>query len=110
MITGRGWNRWAIAGRSEMLTRWELATPQRRAEEWGAPRLRSVIEARQRAGEEVAKEERLSRGKDLQYALAPSTIEGLVKEGLVSAAADRDPAALSAAVYGILKARCEYAE
>ena len=33
MITGRGWNRWAIAGRSEMLTRWELATPQRRAEE-----------------------------------------------------------------------------
>ena len=54
-----------------------------------------AILARRDAEAAAAREERLSRGIDLEYVLSAETIEKLVKKGFVSAAADREPVTLS---------------
>lgn len=110
LVSGEGWNRHTLWGRGDLLQQWKVATPAQRSSEWGSPKLRCAILARTRAAAAAAREERLSRGIDLEYVLSAETIEKLVKKGFVSAAADRDAVALAAAVYRILEDRMEHAE
>jgi hypothetical protein len=107
LVSGQGWSRHTEWDRGELLQKWKVATPEQRSSEWGAPKLRTAILARTRAAAAAAREERLSRGIDLDVVLSAETIEKLVKKGFVSAAADRDPVTLSAAVFRILEARFE---